>query len=112
MRLYRRRDQRVLEFNPQTLDSLKIAFADEVADQSLRLDFLCKCLKLLEGPTRSMCELRYQQDLKPAAFAESIGMTANSVAKAQQRIHEQLLRLQDAASAESATRHLVACTVF
>ena len=37
-----------------------------------------------------MCELRYQQDLKPAAIAEVVGMTANAVAKSLQRIREQL----------------------
>jgi RNA polymerase sigma-70 factor (ECF subfamily) len=54
------------------------------------MDFLHECLKSLEGRARTMCELRYQQDLKPAAIAEMIGMTANSVAKSLQRIREQL----------------------
>jgi RNA polymerase sigma-70 factor (ECF subfamily) len=44
----------------------------------------------LRGRARELCELRYAHDLKPAAIAESVGMTANSVAKALQRIREQL----------------------
>ncbi len=91
----RRREQRVLEFDPQTMDSLEIAFADEAADQSLRLDFLDECLKSLEGRARTICEMRYQHDLKPAAIAESIGMTANSVAKSLQRIRDQLRKCID-----------------
>ncbi|MEP0343757.1 sigma factor-like helix-turn-helix DNA-binding protein, partial [Rhodopirellula bahusiensis] len=44
----------------------------------------------LAGRARKICDLRYQKGLKPAAISEQIGMTANSVAKALQRIREQL----------------------
>jgi RNA polymerase sigma-70 factor (ECF subfamily) len=37
-----------------------------------------------------MCDLRYRNDFKPAAIAQTMGMTANSVAKALQRIRTQL----------------------
>ena len=50
------------------------------------LSYLRECFGRLDGRARKMCELRYVQDLKPAAIAESVGMTANSVAKALQRI--------------------------
>ncbi len=86
----RRRDRQVLEFDPETVNSLAVAFSSVAEVGEPRLDFLHECLKLIEGRARTMCELRYQQDLKPAAIAEKIGMTANAVAKSLQRIREQL----------------------
>jgi RNA polymerase sigma-70 factor (ECF subfamily) len=44
----------------------------------------------LEGRAQRLCELRYRDDLKPAAIASAVGMSANTVAKALQRIREQL----------------------
>ncbi len=84
----RRRDR--LHFDDDTVDVLATAFAEVSPEQSQKLDFLHECLKSLEGRARSMCELRYRDDLKPAAIAEQIGMSANSVAKALQRIRDQL----------------------
>ena len=86
----RRREQHVLDFDPETIDALQVAFSSAAEVGEPRLDFLHECLKSLEGRARTMCELRYQQDLKPAAIAEMIGMTANSVAKSLQRIRDQL----------------------
>ena len=86
----RRREQHMLAFDPETIDSLQVAFSSAAEGGEPRMDFLHECLKSLEGRARTMCELRYQQDLKPAAIAEIIGMTANAVAKSLQRIREQL----------------------
>jgi RNA polymerase sigma-70 factor (ECF subfamily) len=86
----RRREPQVLEFDPETIDALQVAFSSAAEVGEPRLDFLRECLKSLEGRARIMCELRYQQELKPAAIAEIIGMTANAVAKSLQRIREQL----------------------
>jgi RNA polymerase sigma-70 factor (ECF subfamily) len=86
----RRRDHHVLEFDPETIDALQVAFSFAAEVGEPRLDFLHECLKSLEGRARTMCELRYRQDRKPAVIAEMIGMTANSVAKSLQRIREQL----------------------
>lgn len=86
----RRRDRQILEFDPSTMDSLATAFSSVAEHGEPRLDFLQECLNSLEGRARTMCELRYQQDLKPAAIANVIGMTANAVAKSLQRIRDQL----------------------
>jgi RNA polymerase sigma-70 factor (ECF subfamily) len=86
----RRREHQVLEFDPETIDALQVTFSSIAAVGEPRLDFLHECLKSLDGRARKMCELRYQQDLKPAAIAEVVGMTANAVAKSLQRIREQL----------------------
>lgn len=83
-----RRDRHV--FDDETVNSLAIAFEAVSVDQSQKLDFLQDCLQGLEGRARQICDLRYRHDQKPAAIAEAIGMTANSVAKALQRIREQL----------------------
>ena len=66
------------------------AFEAVSAEPTQKLDFLQDCLGDLEGRARTICELRYRQDLKPAAIAELVGMTANSVAKTLQRIRDQL----------------------
>ena len=84
----RRRDR--LVFDEATVECLASAFAEVGTQQDNQLDFLRECLKSLQGRTRQLCELRYQDDLKPAAIAEMIGMSANNVAKALQRVRDQL----------------------
>jgi RNA polymerase sigma-70 factor (ECF subfamily) len=86
----RRRDLRMLEFDPEVIDELESAFVWAAEEELPKLDFLRDCLKTLEGRARAMFELRYQQDLKPAAIAARVGMTANSVAKSLQRVRHQL----------------------
>ena len=54
------------------------------------LDYLEECVRCLNGHARTLCELRYERDLKPAAIAPLVGMSANGVAKALQRIREAL----------------------
>lgn len=97
----RRRDR--LVFDDETVSCLATAIVEVAPDQAHRLDFLRGCLKSLEGRARQLFEFRYQSDLKPAAIAERVGMTANSVAKALQRVREQLKECIERKSAEGAT---------
>lgn len=91
VRLYLRRQQRErLVFDDDLIASLASAFAATPPERSRSLDFLKDCLGDLQERARELCRLRYAQDLKPAAMAEAVGMTANSVAKALQRIRDQL----------------------
>lgn len=91
VRLYLRRQHRDrLVFDDELIDNLCSTFAETGAEQLRPLDFLKDCLGELQGRARELCELRYGHDLKPAAIAGSVGMTANSVAKALQRIRDQL----------------------
>lgn len=91
VRLYLRRLRRDrLVFDDELIVSLASAFEETAVEQMPLLDFLEECLAQLEGRARELCNLRYVQDLKPAAIAEIVGMTANSVAKALQRIRDQL----------------------
>lgn len=83
-----RRDR--LVFDELTIANLATAFSNVSAEQSTKLDYLRDCLQGLEGRAKQLCDLRYQRDQKPAAIASSIGMSANSVAKALQRIRDRL----------------------
>ncbi len=82
----RRRDR--LVFNEETIANLQSTF--EQSSPPEELDHLPTCIEQLSGRSRKICELRYQKGLKPIAISEQIGMTANSVSKALQRIREQL----------------------
>jgi RNA polymerase sigma-70 factor (ECF subfamily) len=86
----RGRGKETLFFDTETVEQLATAFEAVAPDELHRLDHLRECLTRLESRSRQLCELRYHKDLKPAAIAERVGMTANSVAKALQRIREQL----------------------
>lgn len=91
VRLYLRRTQRDrLVFDDDVLVQLAVAFEETSPLQSQSLGFLRGCIDRLEGRARELCELRYGRDLKPAAIAETLGMSGNSVAKALQRIRDQL----------------------
>lgn len=85
---HRRRDR--LVFDEETVSCLATAFSEVSSQERHKLDALSECLKLLEGRARELCQLRYQDDLKPAGIAEKLGMAPNAVAKALQRIRNQL----------------------
>ena len=86
----RKRARDRVVFSEATAACLETAFADLAAKPSDRLDLLQECVGSLEGRAKRLCELRYNNDLKPAAIAGKLQMTANSVAKALQRVREQL----------------------
>lgn len=91
VQLYLRRMHRDrLVFDDDILFQLAIAFEATSLEESRSLDFLRSCLDQLDGRARQLCELRYGGDLMPAVIAESLGMTANTVAKALQRIRDKL----------------------
>lgn len=87
---FRRRGRDRLTFDTESVEHLAVAFETVVADDLHRLDYLRDCMQRLEGRSRRLCELRYRDDLKPAAIADAVGMSANTVAKALQRIRDQL----------------------
>ncbi len=69
---------------------LTVAFEQVGAEPNRQLDYLQVCLGKLQGHARKLCELRYKNDLKPAAIGSLIGMAPNTVAKSLQRIRDQL----------------------
>ena len=85
----RRKSRERIAFDSETVDALAHAFT-ESDQKNRRLDYLGDCVQGLEPRSRELCRLRYEQDLKPAAMADRLGMGANAVAKALQRIRDRL----------------------
>ena len=102
--LYLRRRQRDRHvFGDSTISSLEAAFGRVSA--SPKLDFLPECMEQLDARARQMCDMRYQDELKPAAIARKLGMTSNAVSKALQRIREELrLCIESKATMEGAAK--------
>ncbi len=87
--LRERRRNRIV-FDGETVELLAKAFEQIETKETRSLDYLQECLGGLEGRARQLCEMRYENDLKPAAIANLLSMTPNTVAKSLQRIREQL----------------------
>ncbi|MGB0144081.1 MAG: sigma-70 family RNA polymerase sigma factor [Akkermansiaceae bacterium] len=91
IRLYlRRKSGDPLILDDRALDQLVSAFSRARNDQEQQLDQLETCLSGLKRRAREICELRYVRNLKPAAIGEQLGIPANTVSKALQRIREEL----------------------
>ena len=89
--LYRRKTHRErLVFDDSTVDQLACAFSELPTSEIHKLEFLRGCLEKLNERDRRLCDLRYEQDLKPAGIATALGITSNRVSKALQRIRDQL----------------------
>lgn len=87
---YRQSGREPLVFDDDLTGQLAVAFEQTASDRGQSLDLLQDCLPQLEGRASTICSLRYTEGLKPAAIAQALGMRANSVSKALQRIREQL----------------------
>lgn len=86
----RERKRNRLIFDAETVDSLAVAFEQIEPEQTRPLDYLHECLEKLDERARQLCELRYHNDLKPAAIASILALSPNAVAKSLQRIRDQL----------------------
>ncbi len=86
----RRRGRDPLVFDDDAVACLAVAFDEEAHAKLAAFDFLGDCIGRLDGRARTLVDLRYRDDLKPAVIASQIDMTPNSVAKALQRIRDQL----------------------
>lgn len=92
--LRKRRRHRAV-FDETTTEHLEAAFAELPKEESQALGFLQDCLSQMDGRSRELCTLRYEQDLKPAAISEALEMTGTSVRKALQRVRENLRKCVD-----------------
>lgn len=100
MKLYFRRRQRDrLLFDETTIQRVEAAFSRVTDVESRKLDLLNNCLEQLEGRAQELCTLRYEENLKPAAISETLGMAGTAVRKSLQRIREQLRECIDRDSA-------------
>ena len=86
----RRRSRDPLVFDDDAVACLATAFHEQAQERSAAHDFLQDCLGSLQGRAKELIGLRYRDDMKPAAIASHIDMTPNAVAKALQRVREQL----------------------
>ncbi|MCO8123928.1 sigma-70 family RNA polymerase sigma factor [Stieleria sp. TO1_6] len=86
----RRRGRDPLVFDDDAVACLAVAFNEQAQVRSTAFDFLQDCLGSLDGRAKNLIGLRYREDLKPAAIASQTDMNPNSVAKALQRIRDQL----------------------
>jgi RNA polymerase sigma-70 factor (ECF subfamily) len=84
----RRRDRHT--FDTDAVANLAAAFEAIAEEESVLLERLRVCVARLGTRARRLCQLRYRDDLKPAAIAETLAMTANGVSKALQRVRAQL----------------------
>lgn len=84
----RRRDRQT--FDTDAIEGLAAAFEMISEDESHLLERLRVCVARLGSRSRRLCELRYRDDLKPAAIASAVSMSANGVSKALQRVRQQL----------------------
>lgn len=88
---YRRdRGREQVVFNEDAMERMAVAYtdqADKLGDNARALE---ACLRKLPEKGRTLIDLRYVQDLKPAAIARQIGTTANTVSNALSRTREAL----------------------
>lgn len=86
----RRKGRDRLAFDTPAVEALAAAFADIAPAEVHKLDRLRDCVAALDAKSRELCRLRYADDLKPAAIGERLGVGANAVAKAIQRVRDRL----------------------
>lgn len=91
VRLYSRQRLRShLVFDSESIDVLAQSFSSESTTTNKKLEYLGDCLSELDFQSRSLCQLRYEQNLSPAEIGEQTGRSPNTVSKALQRIRERL----------------------
>ncbi len=78
-----------LVFDSAAVDAITIAMAQD-PEMDSRLEHLRDCARKLDPDATELCRLRYTLDLKPAAIAERLGQSSNTVAKALQRVRDRL----------------------
>lgn len=86
---YRKTGRDRLTFDHETIEQLAKTF-EETDQPNSHLDQLRDCYAELDAKAKNLCRWRYEQDLKPAAISMHVNMSANTVAKALQRIRELL----------------------
>jgi RNA polymerase sigma-70 factor (ECF subfamily) len=87
---YRRKGRDRLAFDTDAVEALVTAFAEVAPAEGRKLDRLRDCVAALDERSRNLCRLRYEDDLKPASIGDRLGVGANAVAKALQRLRDRL----------------------
>ena len=90
IRIYLRRQKReLLTFDEQVIGNLVDSF-NAPAGPRRSLEHLQSCLGKLDVKAIELLQLRYSENLKPAAIAERVNANANSISKGLQRIRDVL----------------------
>ena len=87
---FRKLSRERLIFDETLLAGLAESFETVAAEQAERLDQLDECLGQLAPAARSLCDLRYRDELSIDSIAQRLGKTTAAVAKTLQRVREQL----------------------
>ena len=87
---FRGRQTKPLVFDSETVESLAVAFDAVSGNAGYSLVFLKECIAKLQDKARKICELRYSDNLKPAAIAEKLNTSPNNISKTLQRIRATL----------------------
>lgn len=87
----RRRGRRMpAQLSDAAESALAAAFAEVSDVERARLAHLATCLERVEGRAREICDYRYRAGLAPARIAVLLGLQSNTVAKALQRLRDDL----------------------
>ena len=86
----RKRRRHCQLFDEATTEAIEAGFASVSNNEPRVLDFLQDCVKHLDEHGQRLCRLRYHEDMKPAAIAESLNLAGTAVRKSLQRVREQL----------------------
>ena len=87
---YRERKRKPLVFDSETIEALATAYEGLSESAQESIGYLNACLQQLEPRSRKICDLRYVDDTKPAGIAKQLGMSANAISKALERIRKRL----------------------
>ena len=79
-----------LRFSDSIIDLLSEDFSKISTSELHRLEYLQTCVDKLDARAKELCQARYSENQKPAQIAQWLGGSPNGVAKALQRIREQL----------------------
>ena len=77
-------------FNDAALEHIAVAYVKQSDALERHSHALQSCLEKLSFKARSLVELRYTQNLKPAQIAAQVGTSANTVSNALSRTREAL----------------------
>lgn len=87
----RRRGRRMpVQLSDAAESALAAALAEVSDTERARLAHLAACLEKIEGRAREICDYRYRAGLAPARIATLLGLQSNTVAKALQRLRDDL----------------------
>ena len=87
---YRSRNKMASVFDETALEMLAVSYAAGERELDGMKDALTHCMKQVKPKVRTVLEMRYLQELKPAEIANRMGTTANTISVALSRVRKSL----------------------